>query len=214
MYRQAMHCVLFLALAVPLMAQERLATIQNPSDLTTLQYKTITFKWNAVQGAAEYWLQLGTTYYNYDLYNKSTGLETQVSVSNLPTDGRMIFATIWTLIGKDWFAKLHFFNACTGCGDPPQTAVNAASIPIYATIGKNPDSLRISLLPPDNGGKVTIAVGILYGDASVLNADVTGATSVNIPNVKPGKLFVTLTTNDGKTTTLREYVFIVILSGL
>jgi hypothetical protein len=214
MLRIAMLFVLFLVLAIPLMAQDKLATIQNPSDLATLQYKTVTFRWNAVAGASEYWLQLGSSYYNYDLHNKSAALSTQVTVSGLPTDGRMIFATMWTLIGRDWFAKLHFFNACNGCGEPPQTAVNAASVPINVTIGTNPDSLKIPILPPDMGGKVTIAVGTSYGDVSVLNADITGATSVTVPNVRPGKLFVTLTTNDGKTTSVREYVFMVALSGI
>jgi hypothetical protein len=60
------------------------------------------FSWNAVSGASQYWVTLkkGTV----TLYDKSTGLNTNVTISNIPQDGSDIVFQIWYKAGTVWYA--------------------------------------------------------------------------------------------------------------
>jgi hypothetical protein len=51
---------------------------------------------------AEYWLYVGTTPGNNDLYSQSQGLNRTGTVTGLPTDGRTLYVRLWSRIGGVW----------------------------------------------------------------------------------------------------------------
>ncbi len=70
------------------------ARILSPANGTTFAGSTVSFTWSAETGATSYQLWLGSTPGTYDLgYASTSGL--QGTLTNLPTDGRRVYATLW-----------------------------------------------------------------------------------------------------------------------
>ena len=60
-----------------------------------------TFNWQPVQGASLYYWSLADSAGN-SWFNGSVGQQTQVTISNLPTDGRKLFSKLYTVVGNNW----------------------------------------------------------------------------------------------------------------
>lgn len=60
------------------------------------------FAWESISGADYYYLSISDDQGN-SYYSESLGLNTQVTVDNLPTDGRTITTTLYTVIGDNWY---------------------------------------------------------------------------------------------------------------
>lgn len=70
------------------------AQILSPAKGSVLPGTTVAFTWSAETGATSYQLWLGSAPGTYDLgVVGSSGL--QGTISNLPTDGRLVYATLW-----------------------------------------------------------------------------------------------------------------------
>src|SRR5262249_59167719 len=85
--------------AAPVVQKAELTT---PTPGATLQAATATFGWTAGSGVTQYWLYVGTTQAAFDLYNQSTGTDLSATVNHLPTDGRLIYVRLWSLIAGVW----------------------------------------------------------------------------------------------------------------
>jgi hypothetical protein len=72
------------------------AVVQTPAPNSTLAGTSVTFTWNTGTGAAEYWLEVGTTPGGAQRYNASTGTTTSATVNNLPTGGVPIYVRLST----------------------------------------------------------------------------------------------------------------------
>jgi uncharacterized repeat protein (TIGR03803 family) len=70
------------------------AHILSPGNGTMLPGSTVTFTWSAETGGASYQLWLGSTPGTYDLGVVGTS-NLQGTLTNLPTDGRNVYATLW-----------------------------------------------------------------------------------------------------------------------
>jgi hypothetical protein len=88
-------------------------TTPNPGSVLTSA--TVTFGWTAGAGASAYWLDLGSTP-GGNQYNQSGNLGNVLSttVSGLPTDGSMIYATLYSLVGGNWIANAYTYTAWNG----------------------------------------------------------------------------------------------------
>lgn len=53
------------------------------------------FSWNQVTRATEYWVELSKTKGGRELYSRSTGTKTSVTISGIPQDGSKLFLRIW-----------------------------------------------------------------------------------------------------------------------
>lgn len=88
------------------------ALMTSPVNGSTLTSTTQTFVWTHV-GASQYWLYLGSSPGKYDICNKNAGASTSLMVSGLPSDGGMVYATLWTLSGSTWLYNQFSYKADT-----------------------------------------------------------------------------------------------------
>jgi hypothetical protein len=113
------------------------ALLTSPADQSVLTAAITPFTWNAVPGADEYWLSIGSTAGATDLYDASQGAALSQSVT-LPTDGRQLFVTLQTSMNGEWLASSNSFTAFGGTVAAP-TANLPAPAP-GAVAGPQPGS--------------------------------------------------------------------------
>ena len=82
-------------------AHESTATLASPTPGSVISGTSAMFSW-ASTGAAEYWVQVGTTVGSKNIYNGSTGLTTSASSGGLPANGSTIHVRLWTRVGSVW----------------------------------------------------------------------------------------------------------------
>jgi hypothetical protein len=96
--------------------QAGLPALINPVPGSPLSGSTVTFQWTA-NGApvTQWWFYLGTSQAASDLYDSgSLGSNLSTTVTNLPTDGSIIFARLWYLLASGWKAiDLQYVAAST-----------------------------------------------------------------------------------------------------
>jgi serine protease len=76
-----------------------------PAPGLTMAGGSQTFGWSASSGASQYQLNVGSSVGGTDLYNQSTGTNLSAAVSNLPTDGRILYVRLWYLSGTTWLSN-------------------------------------------------------------------------------------------------------------
>jgi len=76
-----------------------------------------TFAWSAGTNAQGYWLDIGSSAGGNDIYQSGNlGLVQMTTVSSLPNDGSQIYATLYTLIGGQWYYNQYQYQSGTGMG--------------------------------------------------------------------------------------------------
>jgi hypothetical protein len=83
--------------------EQKAAEITSPAPGSTLEGSTAAFAWSAGSQAEVYFLYLGTTPGENNLYGQSQGLNREVTVSGLPVDGSIIYIRLWSLLPTGWF---------------------------------------------------------------------------------------------------------------
>jgi T5SS/PEP-CTERM-associated repeat protein len=87
------------------------AQMISPADGTVLSSDRIVFNWDAGVGVTQYGLWVGNNPATYDLHaSAQTGLSQTVK---LPTDGRAIYVTLWSLINGAWQSNPYSYTAVT-----------------------------------------------------------------------------------------------------
>jgi len=87
------------------------AVLTSPTPGSVLSSTTVTFAWTPGNLASQYWLYVGSTAGGNDLYDHSTGTGQSATVNHLPTDGRILFVRVWSLIGTRWVFNDYSFEA-------------------------------------------------------------------------------------------------------
>lgn len=82
-----------------------------PQPASELPAGAVVFEWTAGSGLQHYWLELGSTPGATDLLDQDTGPQRQVTVSGLPTDGRVIFVRVWSRFTTGWIYKEYQLRA-------------------------------------------------------------------------------------------------------
>jgi uncharacterized repeat protein (TIGR03803 family) len=78
------------------------AAMTSPTPGALLVTSNVTFTWNAVSGATEYWLEIGTAPNDANLFfTQSTGTSTSINAA-VPMNGNPIYVRLWTLFGGVW----------------------------------------------------------------------------------------------------------------
>jgi hypothetical protein len=88
------------------------AQITSPTNGATFGSSTVTFNWSPSTGASSYYLYVGNGFRTYDIYsNYVSGGST--TVTGLPTDGRLLYVSMWSLIGGVWQPADYSYRAAT-----------------------------------------------------------------------------------------------------
>jgi hypothetical protein len=108
-------------------------TLITPTPGTALSSTTVTFGWNTVAGADQYWLDIGSTVGGSDLWRGALTATSQL-VTGLPCDGRTINAQLFTHVNGAWSSPRRFtYTASTGCftvltSPTPNTTLSSTTV--------------------------------------------------------------------------------------
>ena len=95
------------------------AKITSPAPESILE-STATFRWTPVPQATNYWLDVGNSLAQGDIYAGYQGVATEQTVGNLPQDGRMIYVRLWTFINDNRLQPVDYtYHAATAKGGKP-----------------------------------------------------------------------------------------------
>jgi hypothetical protein len=89
------------------------AVLTTPTPGTTLAGSSVTFDWTAGTGVTAYQFWLGTTPGASDIYNSHGTAALSATVNGLPTNGKTIYATLYSLIDGSYKSKAYTFTAGT-----------------------------------------------------------------------------------------------------
>ena len=82
----------------------------SPSPGSTFSGSTVTFQWTAGSATA-YALTLSSGTRGIDIYNSGTIHTLSVTVSNIPTDGRTVYANLYSQVNNNWVSTLYTYTA-------------------------------------------------------------------------------------------------------
>ena len=94
------------------------AAMTSPTNGSTLNGSSQTFQWNAGTNVSQYRLWVGTTAGGKDLYNQSTALTQQATVTGLPINGSTLYVRLNSYIGGVWQYNDYTYTAATASGTP------------------------------------------------------------------------------------------------
>ncbi len=77
------------------------AALTAPANNTTFFSTTEVFSWPAASGADQYWLDVGNSLREGDIFGGST-TGTAITVQGIPCDGRKIYVQLWTHLNGVW----------------------------------------------------------------------------------------------------------------
>ncbi len=93
--------------------------IYSPTPGSTLTGYSATFQWGAKPGATAYWLDVGSPA-DGNIYYSSGSLPTttlSVTVDSLPTNGSIVYVTLYWLISGSWVSNQYTYTAFGGSAD-------------------------------------------------------------------------------------------------
>ena len=101
-----------------------IASLQSPTQGSTLQSSSATFTWSTGSGPTQYELWLGTTIGSYNVYTTNNVTTTSANVTGIPTNGVLLYVTLWSRINGTWQAA---YYTVTEAGSPVLAALTAPS---------------------------------------------------------------------------------------
>jgi hypothetical protein len=152
----------------------------SPSNGSTLSGSTVSFTWSAGAGASAYWLDVGGTTGANNYYSSGNlGSALTTTVSGLPTDGSNVYATLYSLIGGQWYGNTYNYtalNATTGLAvmqtPVPGSVLSGTSVTFTWSADANASAYWIDISNVSAGGDELISSGNL---GNVLTATLGGA---------------------------------------
>ncbi len=92
------------------------ATMQSPANGSTFGSSSVTFTWSSGSSVTQYWLYVGSSPGSEDIYSANQGTNRSANVSNIPTNGRNIYVTLWSNICGAWQSNAYSYHAANGTG--------------------------------------------------------------------------------------------------
>ncbi|MFZ5929370.1 MAG: hypothetical protein ACOYX1_18200 [Acidobacteriota bacterium] len=74
----------------------------SPAPGSTLAGSTATFTWSSGVRVQKFWLFIGTSLGNNNIYGGDQGTNTSATVANLPVNGQVIYVRLWSYIDGAW----------------------------------------------------------------------------------------------------------------
>lgn len=160
----------------------------SPAPGSTLPYPSATFRWNAVSGADEYWLDVGSSVGIGD-YSGLATTGTSMTVNSLPCDGRTVYVQLWVHSSGSWGTPNRYtYTASTGCSALSAPADNT-------TFTSNAVTFTWSVVP--GADQYWLDVGDFIGQGDLFGS-ATAGTSFNVGVPCDGRpLYAQLWTHTG-----------------
>ena len=151
---------------------------------------SVAFTWTPGSGVTQYQLQIGsygTGYYN--IYGSGAIPTTSVTATNLPTDGRTLYVTLFYLIDGAWNSAYYTYTA-NGSVVPP---VMTSPLPGSTLSGS---SVAFTWTPGSGAYAYSLSVGT-YGPGyfNVYSSPSTTGTTLIVPNIPTNSKPVYVTLN-------------------
>jgi hypothetical protein len=122
------------------------AQMTTPAPASTLTSSTVTFQWTGGTGVSDYALEVGSST-NIDLYYNQVGLTgLSATVSNLPTNGTIVYVKLWSRIGGDWYFNGYTYTASSSASisakaemttPAPSSTLTSSTVTFQWTGGSN-----------------------------------------------------------------------------
>jgi hypothetical protein len=109
---QISYCVSFLMIVFSSVTAHAQAQITSPVPNSTLTGSSVTFTWSADSNATAYWIDVGSTQGGHDYYSSGNlGNVLTTTVNGLPTDGSLVYATLYSLESGQWVSDGYIYTA-------------------------------------------------------------------------------------------------------
>jgi hypothetical protein len=105
------------------------ASMSSPAPGATLSGPAVTFTWAASCGASAYWLDVGTTQGQGNIFGQNVGLATSQAVSGIPMNGARIYVRLWTQLNGAWQANDYSYTAAGSTPGGPVAGLAQMSSP-------------------------------------------------------------------------------------
>ena len=96
----------------------QLAVLTTPTPGSTFAGSSVNFAWTAGSGVSQYFLYVGSVLGGNDIYGQSQGTSLSTIVSGIPTDGRIIYVRLWSLLSSGWQFNDYTYTAYSSSGTP------------------------------------------------------------------------------------------------
>lgn len=96
------------------------AVMISPAQGATFSSSTVTFQWTA-GSATQYALTLGSNPQGIDIYSSGIITSHSATVNNIPTDGRIVYATLYSKVNNTWVNNTYTYTASNGSATPTPT---------------------------------------------------------------------------------------------
>ena len=118
------------------------AVITTPTPSSTLSSSSVTFDWTAGTGASAYWLVVGSTAGGDNYYSSGNlGNVLTAIASGLPTNGSILYVTLYSLISGAWVPNAYTYTAFTAAAGgvittpTPSSTLSGSSVTFDWTAG-------------------------------------------------------------------------------
>jgi hypothetical protein len=115
-----------------------IATMTSPANNTRFSGSAVTFQWTTGSVIQAYYLYIGTSPLNNNLYAQYQGQNTSVTVTGLPTNGETIYVTLYSLTPTGYQDNQYTYTALTGSSATPVLDFNGSgyqSVFLYDPVG-------------------------------------------------------------------------------
>lgn len=162
-----------------------LAVLISPTSGSTLPGSSATFSWTPGSGVSCYSLYVGTTWIQADnLFASGGTTATSVTVNNLPTDGVIVYATLFSESNGVWHAVQYSFMA-SGTPVPPAmispapgSVLPGSPVTFSWSPGAGPTEYFLSVGTTGAGASNLVSSGVVYGTSFTVSSLPTSGTAV------------------------------------
>lgn len=162
------------------------AVLTSPTPATILPGGTVNFSWATGTSVTAYWLDVGSSSGSNNYYSSGNTLGTATSdtVSGLPTDGSMIYVTLYSFIGGQWIGNTYSYTALTATSGLAQMQSPMPGATLNGTTGTftwsadpNASAYWVDISAVGPGGNDLDSSGSLSGlTETVYNLPANGST--------------------------------------
>jgi hypothetical protein len=173
-----------------------------PAPAAVLGGASVTFTWSAGTGASAYWLDVGSTQGQGNIFGQNVALATSQTVTGVPTNGNSIYVRLWTLFGGAWQYNDYTYKAASG----NSSAVMQLPAPNAVLSGA---SVTFTWSAASGAAAYWLDVGSTQGGANIFGQNVALATSQVVSGVPTngGTVYVKLWTLVGGTWQSNVYTY-------